>query len=219
MSVTINRDFSERHREILLAAMELIVERGGTAGASLRALARRVNVSQPSLYTYFDSKAEIVGQILDWYTDEVITDHVSALGELDEVPQSIRGLLRLVMQRIAATWRRPEHVVFVKFLFIVSMEDPTLGGLIYEVFLQRAREMTQAMLAPRVDGGELLEDDVDLAVTTCINAVVMEFMQEKVLNIPVQEDRDVDEFIEFLADVVSSGVRARRARHADEEAT
>jgi AcrR family transcriptional regulator len=49
---------AQTRREILDAAWRL-AERDGVAGLSLRDLAREVGMRAPSLYTYFDSKAEI----------------------------------------------------------------------------------------------------------------------------------------------------------------
>ena len=43
--------------------MRLIAERG-YRGASLRELARRVGMQQPSLYHYFESKEDLVEQIV-----------------------------------------------------------------------------------------------------------------------------------------------------------
>ena len=43
------QELGERHREVLRVAMHLFAERG-YAGASLRELARRLGMQQPSLY-------------------------------------------------------------------------------------------------------------------------------------------------------------------------
>src|SRR4051794_2593513 len=53
-----------RREEMLDAGLSLISERG-VAGASLRKLAARGGMSQPSLYHYFDSKEELVRQIIE----------------------------------------------------------------------------------------------------------------------------------------------------------
>ena len=49
--------------EVLRTALLLIAERG-YAGASLRELARRLGVQQPSLYHYFETKEQLVEQII-----------------------------------------------------------------------------------------------------------------------------------------------------------
>ena len=59
-------ELSDRHREVLREAMRLFAERG-YVGTSLRELARRVGMQQPSLYHYFRSKEELVEQILATY--------------------------------------------------------------------------------------------------------------------------------------------------------
>ena len=52
-----------KHLEVLRVAMRLIAERG-YRGASLRELARRVGMQQPSLYHYFESKEDLVEQAI-----------------------------------------------------------------------------------------------------------------------------------------------------------
>src|SRR5690606_37670788 len=62
-SLFADAELPERHRAVLREALLLFAEKG-YAGASLRELARRVGVRQPSLYHYFRSKDELVEQIL-----------------------------------------------------------------------------------------------------------------------------------------------------------
>ena len=52
-----------RRREVLAAALELLADEG-YAGASLRKVAAKVGIAQPSLYHYFRTKEEIVEQVL-----------------------------------------------------------------------------------------------------------------------------------------------------------
>ena len=53
-----------RREEVLDAGLSLISELG-VAGASLRKLAARLGMSQPSLYHYFESKDALVQQIIE----------------------------------------------------------------------------------------------------------------------------------------------------------
>jgi AcrR family transcriptional regulator len=58
------RRHSQTRDEILVAAREVLVERGA-ADLSLREIARRADFSPAALYKYFDSKDEVIGALAD----------------------------------------------------------------------------------------------------------------------------------------------------------
>jgi len=56
---------SKLRDEILLAATDLIEETGSEQAVTLRAVARRVGISAPSIYAHFPDREAIVGAIID----------------------------------------------------------------------------------------------------------------------------------------------------------
>lgn len=56
-------EFTERQKEIVEAAIQLIAE-GGIQELTIRNLARRIGVSEPALYRHFESKLAILKGIL-----------------------------------------------------------------------------------------------------------------------------------------------------------
>ncbi len=207
--------FSARHREVLDAAMALIAERG-FAGASLRELARQVKISQPSLYTYFDSKDALVDQICLNYSGAVMTSHMQALASQGPPMDDLGGIFRFVMRRVMDVWNNPQHVVFVRFLFATTMEDPASGARFRELFLDRACQMSRVLMAPFIERGEILAADADRLFRLTINGLVFELMQERVLFVGLEDD--MEEFADFIVDVAVTGA-CERAKRAQKEQT
>src|SRR6266536_3449215 len=99
-------------RESTLAAAQIEFGRGGLAGASTEAIARRVGVSQPYLFRLFPSKKAIFLGTIDWCYDrlearfEAAADGLSGEAALEEMGRSYNQLLdnREVLQMQLQMW-------------------------------------------------------------------------------------------------------------------
>lgn len=82
--------------KLLEAAIKLFV-RNGYENTSLKDLAKTVGIQAPAIYYYFNSKKEIICEIVDMVWDqyrEKVIDKVEAIGDPEE---QIRGLVRLMV--------------------------------------------------------------------------------------------------------------------------
>ena len=129
---TSTRTFSERHRQILLAAVELIAERG-YAGASLRTLAKKVGLRQPSLYHYFESKAAMVEQIIELFAEE------NSVAEI-RLPDDLLELPMVLVESIERTWAQPSHAAFLRAAFSLSRVDARFAARFRQLLDQRSEE-------------------------------------------------------------------------------
>jgi AcrR family transcriptional regulator len=120
-----------RREEVLDAALSLISELG-IAGASLRKLAARLGMSQPSLYHYFDSKDALVKQIIEHCAGQML-----AAATTVEFPRTIEDVPRFARDATLALWATDQHPRFVRFLFVVAIESPEHRRSIQRVFEER----------------------------------------------------------------------------------
>lgn len=204
--------YTPRHREVLLAAMELVAERG-LAKASLRELARRVEVSQPSLYHYFESKDQLVEQIIDVYS------HLKVVAPGPPAPlTSVGALIAALHERVRDVWTAPDHLVFVRFMLAVLVERPELVPKLRDAFFERVRTLARPLMEPFIRRGEVLEGDRDHVIKLLIEPLSMAYLQEKVFFAAKPMGTDLGAYAAFVADVVEQGVRARaRATRIDSE--
>jgi AcrR family transcriptional regulator len=120
-----------RREEVLEAALALIAERG-VRGASLRALAAELGMSQPSLYHYFPSKSAMVNAIVEHSAEHMLTTGLSL-----PLPKTPAELPRFVRDATWLLYQTESHPRFVRFLFAVAIEGADNRAIIAKVFAER----------------------------------------------------------------------------------
>lgn len=194
-----------RHREILDAALELIAEHG-YAGASLRELARRVGMSQPSLYHYFATKQDLVLQILETYA--------AAMMELPPIPDDMVALPRMIADAVQRLYAGDQHPLFARVMFATARLDPRFGARCREIFVDRVAFGMRLIAAPYVARGEIAEADaIDLA-RMVVYAIGFRFMEERVLFDDRPLEPDIGRYIDFVVATAEQRILALRAARA-----
>ncbi len=192
----------ERRREVLEAALELLAEQG-YAGASLRKLADKLGMRQPSLYHYFRSKEDLVEQVIHTFAADMMEVSLKYLPQrLDEVPAWVRD-------SVLALYQRPTHPLFVRVLFSISRSHPRYGRLMRELFVDRVDMAIRLFAQPFVARGEIEERDAVYLARMAINAIGLKLMEERVLFDEQPINADVRAYADFVVENMELLVRAR----------
>ncbi len=160
-----------RRAEVMEAALALVAERG-VAGASLRELARRLGMSQPSLYHYFESKEALVRQVVDYCADHMLAPAFT-------MPAAKEDLPRFVVDQALSMWTGERQPRFLRFLFAVSAEGPEHRRVIRRVMEERlnpAFELVSGLFADPKDAPELAQ-----LLRMLVYAVAFPLMEERAL--------------------------------------
>lgn len=168
-------DLSERHMEVLRTALLLFAERG-YAGASLRELARRLGVQQPSLYHYFETKEQLVEQIIVHLGAELLAQVPDV-----EPPTKLEDVPRYAIEAVMEIWSGPLYAAFVQLLFVVAVEQPQLREAMYMLYSRGAAAATELLLAPYIAAGEIDAEDGRTLVRTALNSVALLQIEERLL--------------------------------------
>lgn len=190
---------AERHAVILAEALELMAERG-YHGASLRELAKRLGISQPSLYHYFASKDELVEQIIEAYSGRMFAKvpPIRPDDDIEDLPDLLRRyILDLYAER--------EHPTFVRFVFAVSRIDPRFGRLNRDIFVTRGRTRMLAGLRPLAERSGVELEQLTQVLQAVVNAIGFRLMEETVLF----DEQPIGEDTHRFADEVAAMARAR----------
>lgn len=148
---------SDRHREVLHAALVLFSE-NGFAGASLRELARRVGVAQPSLYHWFRTKEELLEQVIDMVGVELLYSPPSV-----EFPQRVEQLPRFTVDIITTLYENPVYLRFLRILFNVAPDHARAREAARRVYTTSYAQAAAILLGPFVERGEIdLENGVQV---------------------------------------------------------
>ena len=163
-----------RREEVLDAGLSLISELG-VAGASLRKLAARLGMSQPSLYHYFESKDALVRQIIEHCANRMLEAALHV-----EFPRGIDDIPRFARDAALALWATEQHPRFVRFLFVVAIESPEHRRSIQRVFEERLYPGF-GVLADAYGRDPAEREDLRLVTRTIAYAMGLALMEERAL--------------------------------------
>jgi AcrR family transcriptional regulator len=152
----------------------LIAERG-IAGASLRELARRVGISQPSLYHHFPTKEALVEQIVHHGARRMVETSIRGA-----FPERLEQLPRVIAAICLDLYATPQHPVYVRFLFVVCIEEPSFRPLVQRVFtemIQGASWMAHAFASQ----GVIDQQQCTHLIQLMINAFGFPLLEERAL--------------------------------------
>lgn len=197
-------DASDRRQEILAVALELLAEEG-YAGASLRKLAGRLGIAQPSLYHYFRTKEDLVEQVLDTYVKRMFS--VVRPGEL---PTRLELLPRFVAEVTLRVYEAPTHPLFVRVAISVSRTHPRFGALMRRFFVDAARSGIEQIMRPFVEAGEVTADDGQDLVHMVINAIGLRLIEDKVMFAEQEPGPDFDRYVGFVVRVAEAWLLGHR---------
>lgn len=189
-----------RHREVLNAAAELIAEHG-YGGASLRELARRVGMSQPSLYHYFRTKEDLVLQIIETLAADM-QRHAPTT-----IPTDPTQFPRILANLVRELYDTREHPVYVRAVFAFSRMDPRFGAANRQIFVDSMLAQLRMGLAPFVARGELPEQECVDLLRMVVHAIGFRLMEELVLFDDRPLDADVDRYIDYIVTIAERRVR------------
>jgi AcrR family transcriptional regulator len=182
----------ERHREILAEALDLMAE-VGYHGASLRELAKRLGISQPSLYHYFSTKEELVEQIIEAYSTQMMAMVPTLPPSAFDYPRVLRDYM------FELYGPSSDHPKFVRFVFAVSRIHPRFGRLNREIFMERHRQLMLPVFAPTAIAAGIDPMQFGLALIAEINAIGFGLMEQTIL---YDEHPLGDDFLRFCDLVV-----------------
>lgn len=185
-------DAPVRRQEILAVALELLAEEG-YAGASLRKLAARLGIAQPSLYHYFATKEDLVEQVLATYGGRMFE-----AARIDELPERLEGLPRFLADTTVRVYERPSHAQFVRVAISVSRTHPRFGTLMRRVFVEQAVWGIQQIMRPFVERGEIEADDAVDLVRMVINAIGLRLLEDKVMFAEHEPGPDFERYVAFV---------------------
>jgi AcrR family transcriptional regulator len=195
-----------RHMEILQQALKLVADRG-YAGASLRELARRVNMSQPSLYHYFDSKDALVEQCLLFCGAELLTRQ-----GFSGFPETLLDVPQFIVDYLRNLYGNPEYATFMRFMFAVAPQKQKYRNAIRRIYEEGFETITPALMAPFVERGEIAEADALPFMRLLINGLGLLLMERRVLYAEKEDSADTEAYARWMVDMLRGWLQERQVR-------
>lgn len=174
----------------------------GYGGASLRELARRVGMSQPSLYHYFRTKEELAVQILGTLAADMMAAAPTAL------PADPLAFPRILADLVRRLYEGRRHPLYVRAVFAFSRMHPRFGEINRQLFVDSMLDHLRLGLAPFVARGELPEEECVTLLRVLVHAIGFRLMEEKVLFDDRPLGPDVDRYIDYVVALAETRIRA-----------
>lgn len=200
-------ELAPRHREVLTQGLRLFAERG-YAGASLRELARRLGIRQPSLYHYFASKDALVEQIIDYFGvggAGITVAEAWMPAEVEELPAAISAYVRFL-------YDHTDWPLFVRFMFALASENRSFAPRLREMFVEQSAELTRLLLAHYVESGQMDATEVAFVSRMVLSATALPLIEERLLFPEGTKHPDLDAYLDFVVRTTRTALEARKKR-------
>jgi AcrR family transcriptional regulator len=159
---TAGRPRSEEARLAVLGAAVALVGEGGSALATMDAIARRAGVSKQTVYRWWSSPAEILL--------EALGEGAAQIAPLEESGDFERDLRTFVRRSVLGASEPVGGLLAA--LMAEAQRDPAFGESFRAGFLARRRAVMHELLSHAVDRGELRSDaDLDFLVEMTFAAI------------------------------------------------
>ncbi len=192
----------------MAAALQLLAEEG-YAGASLRKLAKRLGIAQPSLYHYFRTKEELVEQVLAVYAGQMVT----AL-DPQRLPTTLEQVPRFIADTTIRTYEQPSHALFVRVAISVSRTNPRFGALMRRVFVDNADLGIEHVMRPFVAAGEIEAHEAHDLFRMIINAIGLRLIEDRVMFAEHEPAPEFERFVEFVVEAGERWIESHRRNKA-----
>lgn len=183
----------DRHRAVLAATVELLIEDGYEA-VTLAAVARRAGVGRPLLYQWWGSKAALVQEAL------FRREPLSARAVPDDAPFAVT--FAAMVRDMVALHSLPEYRRGMPGLIADMVVDPALQDEAERRFIAPVRARYVEVFSRAIESGEIRPgSDGGLVLDTLRGALTT-------LTI-VRPDWGEDDLVDYLVRLVLDGIAAR----------
>jgi AcrR family transcriptional regulator len=197
------RQHDDATREALLAAAEDLVERGGTAALSVRAVANEIGTTTRAVYSTFGSKEGLLSALAKRSFD-MLHDAIAELPHTDDPGRDLVEAALTVFRPMAV-----EHPSLFRIAFLRAAPDVSLGPDVAEAARAGFELLTERV--QRLADAELLGGRDAPAATREFNAMCFGMAVTELLN-PAQLGPDPERAWRAAFETLVAGFRAPVAR-------
>jgi AcrR family transcriptional regulator len=140
-------EFTKRQIEIIHAATGLIGEKG-IQNLTTKALAERMNFSEPALYRHFKDKNDILKSVILYFREEL----KSAMEEISDAPTNGLEKLGQIIEFQFEHFANNPAIVMVIFAETSFQFDESLSDAVHAVLISKKTRMVQLIEKGQKDG-------------------------------------------------------------------
>lgn len=190
----------QKETNILDAALRVFGEKGFEA-STISAICRAANISDATLYEYFDSKEEVLFSIPELYTRR----EVERMQEISHYIHSPKEKLRVIIQGYLEFYERNRMYTSVALLTLKGNRN-FLKSPAYAVIREASRSIVEAFNEGVAEG--IFRDDIDGYL---VRNMVLGFIEHLTIQwLLVGRPESISEYRDILFDMVLRAIEKRR---------
>ncbi|MFZ6674810.1 TetR/AcrR family transcriptional regulator [Undibacterium sp. Xuan67W] len=194
-----------RPQELLLAALDLFVERG-FAATRLDDVARAAGVSKGTLYLYYSSKEELFKAVVR----ENVLPLIDEAGELIQTfSGSTADLFRLFMTTWWERMGKTKLSGLSKLMMAEASNFPDLAQFYHDEVIATGDAMIVGMLRRGIANGEMRTIDPEIGAKILIAPMIMMMMWKHSYSVCQIPNKDLDSYLEHYIDMALHGLLVR----------
>ncbi|MFZ6815356.1 TetR/AcrR family transcriptional regulator [Undibacterium sp. Rencai35W] len=194
-----------RPQELLLAALDLFVERG-FAATRLDDVARAAGVSKGTLYLYYSSKEELFKAVVR----ENVLPLIDEAGELIQAfSGSTADLFRLFMTTWWERMGKTKLSGLSKLMMAEASNFPDLAQFYHDEVIAPGDAMIVGMLRRGIASGEMRAIDPEIGAKILIAPMIMMMMWKHSYSVCQIPNKDLDSYLEHYIDMALHGLLVR----------
>ena len=193
----------DRRGQILEEAL-LLFAAHGVEGASLRDLAKRVGLTQPSLYHYFPSKEALVEAIFAQKAAGFAQRRAQAMQDAKlDTPQ--RFCIWLA-EELLRSWQEPNHQALMRFVHGEAMRGGSTARAFARAHIAPSTAGVALVLRRFMEEGKLRSVDPDHAARSFVGPIILMMMHQHLMGAIHEDPVDLRDFIHSHIDTFLRGV-------------
>lgn len=194
---------------ILEAGVKVFNEKG-FHGATTKEIAREAGIAEGTIFRYFPTKKEILNQILFQVVDQVISQFLvdslerAVLENQDKAPEeAVQAILKKRLELCI------EHFNLIKVVLTEAQFHPDLMDIQVNKILLPIKRQVEGYLMDGIQSGVFREIDVSILASCFTGLLFSMIINHQFLN--QKADRNLDEDIAKMVDILFYGIRKERA--------
>lgn len=193
---------AEQRRAAILAAAEAEFIAHGYAGASIRAIAKRAEVSSALLYWFFESKAKLFAAVLSRRIDDPAA--LAFPPEALAIPPLVflTGVAHIYTNAVS----QPEQIRLIRLMLRESEREPELTKALGEIIVSRALGPLRNYFSHHMAIGNLRRVDPDYAAQAFIGIFVAYVLRRYLLQEPLSQSMDTEEYVDVGVNIFLQGI-------------
>lgn len=196
------RRAAARRNQILDAAAEVFAEKG-FARATTKEIADRADVSEGTIYNYFESKGDILLALTDRLSGMMPLSEVLDLSTFNDPAEALRALLHFKY-----TLTR-EKARMIRTILSEIMIDSEVADRYREQFMAPLVNMIEENLQARIEAGQLRPTDTSLL--SKFFSVIFAGLSVQFMLGELRDEETWDALSELIVDIVRGGVLVSEA--------